>query len=260
VKTILSGFLIGLANLIPGISGGTIAVVLGIYEKLIKAIVAAFKIKLTYEQLKLLLYVGVGVVAAIFAGSKLIDISLRKASGVTYAIFFGLILGTLPLLFKQLGKIKVLHLSIGIVLFIFIEFSGLSLDLSNEFVSVAGFLAAFAMVMPGLSGSLVMLILGVYEDVVEAVSEMKLNILIPFGIGMVFGIVVCAIFMKYLYEKFPTQTKNIVFGLVLASLIKIQPFDKQAFTGYGTIMVGFLTITAAFISYRLTRLSKDSVN
>lgn len=256
----MSGLLIGLANLVPGISGGTIAVVLGIYEELIKAIVATLKIKPTREQLRLLIYVGIGLVTAIFAGSKLIDISLKRASGITYAIFFGLILGTIPLLFRQLGKIKVLHLLIGIALFLFIEFSGISLDLSKAFISIAGFLAAFAMVMPGLSGSLVMLIFGVYEDVVKAVSEIEFSILIPFGVGVVFGMVVCAIFMKYLYERFPTQTKNMVFGLVLASLIKVQPFDKQSFTWHGYIVVVLLTITAAFVSYRLTKFSRNSTN
>lgn len=256
MKNIISGMLIGVANLVPGISGGTIAVVLGVYEKLIKAIADLTRFKLNREQFKFIVMIGIGLISAILLGSKLMSIALDKATGFTYAMFFGLILGTIPFLYKNLGKVKLAYIFIGIILFLFVENSKFSFTISGIFLPFAGFAAAFAMVMPGLSGSLVMLIFGVYENIINAVSTLNFSVLIPFGIGVVFGIATCAMFMKYLYERFPDQTNNFVFGLVVASLLKIQPFDKQIFSWYGYILLFCIISTCFVLSLWFTKYTK----
>lgn len=258
MKNIISGMLIGVANLVPGISGGTIAVVLGVYEKLIKVVADLSRFKLNREQFKFIVMIGIGLLSAILLGSKLMSIALDKATGFTYAMFFGLILGTIPFLYKNLGKVKLAYIFIGVILFLFVENSKFSFTISGIFLPFAGFAAAFAMVMPGLSGSLVMLIFGVYENIINAVSTLNFSVLIPFGIGVVFGIATCAVFMKYLYERFPNQTNNFVFGLVMASLLKIQPFGKQILSWYGYILLFCIMFICFTLSLWFTKHAKKS--
>lgn len=256
MKNIISGALIGVANLVPGISGGTIAVVLGIYEKLVKAIADLTKFKLNKDQIKFIITVGMGLSIALLLGAKLMNLALDRATGFTYSAFFGLILGTIPFLFKNLGKVRFAYILVGIFLFLFVENIQFSFTVSGAFLPFAGFIAAFAMVMPGLSGSLVMLVFGVYETVVKAISTLNLPVLIPFGMGVVSGIAVCAVFMKYLYEKFPEPTKNFVFGLVAASLLKVQPFDKQVFTWYGYVLTFCIMSICFVVSLWFTKQTK----
>lgn len=257
MREIASGILIGLANLVPGISGGTIAVVLGIYEKLIRTIAEMVKFRLNRKQFKFIMMLGIGLLSALLLGSKLMSLALDKATGFTYAAFFGLVLGTLPFLFKNLGKIKFGYIFVGIFLFVFVENIKFSFKVSGIFLPISGFVAAFAMVMPGLSGSLVMLILGVYEDIINAVSALNFAVLIPFGVGVVFGIVACTLFMKYLYERFPNQTKNFVFGLVVASLLKIQPFDKQILSWYGYFVLFSIIFFSFLFSLWFTKYARQ---
>ncbi|HEY8540745.1 MAG TPA: DUF368 domain-containing protein [Pseudothermotoga sp.] len=257
MREVVSGILIGLANLVPGISGGTIAVVLGIYEKLIRTIADTVRFKLNKEQFRFIIMVGIGLLSALLMGSKLMSLALDKATGFTYAAFFGLVLGTIPFLFKSLGKIKFGYIFVGIFLFVFVENIKFSFKVSGIFLPIAGFVAAFAMVMPGLSGSLVMLIFGVYKDIINAVSALNFAVLIPFGVGVVFGIAACTLFMKYLYERFPNQTKNFVFGLVVASLLKIQPFDKQTFSFYGYFLLSGVILFSFLFSLWFTKYAKQ---
>lgn len=258
MKEIISGVLIGLANLIPGISGGTIAVVLGIYEKLVRSIADLAKLRPSREQFKFIILIGIGIVGALLLGSKLMSIALKQATGYTYAAFFGLVLGTLPFLFKKAGKLRLIYLFGGVVLLVFVENLKLSFKLSGVFLPLTGFVAAFAMIMPGLSGSLIMLIFGAYENVINAVSTLNFSILVPFGIGVVFGILVCALFMKYLYERFPDQTRSFVLGLVMASLIKIQPFNKQVFHWYGYVLLILVILLSFFLSLWFTKYTRES--
>lgn len=256
IREFICGFLIGLANLVPGISGGTIAVVLGIYEKLIMAIVGILKLKFSKDQLKMVSFVGAGLAISIVLGSKFVNWSLNHAAGFTYAAFFGFVVGTVPFLAKQLGKIKIHYIVFGIIIFLFLEYSSISFNTSKFLFPVVGFISAFAMVIPGLSGSLVMLIFGVYNDVLSAVSSMKIDLLFLFGFGAIFGLIFASIFMKYLFEKFLVQTRNFIFGLVIASLLKIQPFDKQSFSLYGYLCVMVVIIITGLASFQLAKSSK----
>ncbi len=257
MSSIIAGILIGMANLVPGISGGTVAVVLGVYEKLIKAIADLVRFRLNRDQFNFIIMVGAGILIALLLGSKLMSTALSKAAGFTYAAFFGLVLGTVPFLFKKLGRLEFAYILAGIVLFIFVENIRFSVKISSALLPLTGFVAAFAMVMPGLSGSLVMLIFGVYEKIINAVSVLNFSVLIPFGVGAVVGIIVCVFFMKYLFERFPSQTRNFVLGLVMASLLKIQPFDKQTFSWYGYLVLFCIIFVSFLFSVWFTKSAKQ---
>ena len=181
MRFFFAGFLIGVANLIPGVSGGTMAVLTGVYEKLITSISNILKFQ--WKDIKLLLVVGVGALSSIFLLSKFFEYSLDKFPFYMYSFFFGLIFASLFYLKKD-TKISIIPLLIGIVVVIIPYFLPHSSDSSIIRMIFAGFAGGAAMVIPGLSGSLMMLLFGVYGDIIGAISNFEVKILLIFGIAL----------------------------------------------------------------------------
>ena len=174
---VIKGFIMGIANVIPGVSGGTLALTLGIYEKLIKAISHFFKnLK---DNIKFLLPLGIGMVLAVITMSNVIDYSFKKFPLPTTLFFMGLVIGGVPLLYKRVQGTKeskkVSSYVIGAITFIFVITLALSEQLFNinltanlsnmnffEYILLflVGIIAAATMVIPGVSGSLVLMLLG----------------------------------------------------------------------------------------------------
>ncbi len=254
MKTLLGGILIGFANLIPGVSGGTIAVVLGVYEKIINAIVSLMKLKISKDQVIFLIQLAAGIGVALLAGSKLMSYLLSFYPAVAYSAFCGLVLGTLPDFYKQIPKLRTIYVLIGVTVLLIVEFSKTAtLNLGKPALFIGGILAAIAMVLPGLSGSLVMLIFGIYENVLTALTTLQLSVLIPFGTGVILGIAIAITGMRYLLKNFRNQTYNLILGLLLASIIKIQPFDKQQMT-VSVVILSLLTIgVTGFLSFSMSK-------
>ncbi|MGB9789739.1 MAG: DUF368 domain-containing protein [Thermotoga caldifontis] len=252
---ILRGFLIGLTNLIPGVSGATMAVILGIYEKLIGTVSNLMRFRFTREQILFIATVGTGIVTAIFAGSIGMKKLLEAYPAVAYAIFFGLILGSLPGLFREIGKFRVIHFTIGATLMVAVELMPRAVQLSQTFLFLAGVVAACAMVLPGISGSLILLILGAYGPVIEGVAKLNLSIVVPFGIGVILGIVLMAIIMDWFTKTFPSQTRSFTFGLVVASIFKIEPFTKEQIDFPKLIAILSIVALTSYSSFRLSKRS-----
>lgn len=124
--------------------------------------------------------------------------------------------------------------------------------LSGAYVLLTGIIAACAMILPGLSGSLVLLILGVYDDILDALVNLELATVVPFGIGVILGIALMALLMDWLVEKFPNQTRSFTFGLVVASIIKLEPFTKQNMNLAELAFVLLIVSAAAYLSFRLS--------
>lgn len=258
MRYFISGFLIGLANLIPGVSGSTVAVLIGIYERLIGAISSFFSFKATRKDLFFLILVVIGAVAAVFAGSSGMKFLLQHHQFVTYAVFFGLIVGSLPSLFKRLRKVLIVPIFIGIVLVVVpqllnIEFS---IERSPLLLGIGGAAAASAMVLPGLSGSLILLVLGFYDEVIAAISTVDLRVLVPFGIGVVVGIVLFVKLVDFALRRFKDWTNNFIVGLVVGSLYVVYPFALDSkgnvFLGLALMVVGALA-TALIDRYGTNR-------
>ena len=209
---IIKGFLLGIANIIPGVSGGTLAMTLGIYQDLIGAISHFFK-KLK-KNLKLLIPLGIGMVAAILLGSKVITYCLDKFPFPTTLFFIGLIVGGIPLLTKKVKgkKLKPINIASFLLPFSIVMIMTLLnpgnniVDLSTITVMnfllliVIGMIAAATMVIPGVSGSFVLMLLGFYKPIVGTIgnltdySQLGHNFLVlaPFGIGVLIGFVLIA--------------------------------------------------------------------
>jgi len=238
---VIKGFIFGIANIIPGVSGGTLAITLGFYEDLINAISHFFEN--WKKHLKLIIPIGVGCVLSVLLMSKIINYSLDKFPFPTTLFFIGLILGGIPLLYKRVRKNKV-NLTNGIIFAIafaiVITFTFLQSG-NNVFLLVnlnfldyiilflVGMVAAAVMVIPGISGSFVLMLLGFYKPIVEVISSLtkfnqigqNLLILIPFGIGILVGIVLIAKLIEFLFKKFEVKTYFAILGFVIASIVAI---------------------------------------
>ena len=245
IKNLLKGMVIGIANIIPGVSGGTMAVSMGIYDKLIHCLTHLFsEFK---ENLKFVVPIGIGVVIALAGLPFVITPAFEHFPLQTNALFIGLIVGGLPAVWKKVkgNSVRISHILPFLFFFLLVvgmaalgETEGKAADLSLSVMSVVklflvGIIASATMVIPGVSGSMVLLILGYYNPIVATIKEFVeallsfdmpeilrcCGILIPAGIGIVVGIFAIAKLIEILFEKFPLQAYWAIIGLIAASPI-----------------------------------------
>lgn len=237
----IKGFIIGIANIIPGVSGGTLAITLGIYERLINTISHFFKN--IVENIKFLIPIGIGAVLSLAILSNVIGYSMEHYRIPTTLFFAGLIIGGIPLLLKKIkGHTKsitnwsIFLLMLAFVLsFTFIKSGDNLVSFANMnlfdygLLFIVGIVASATMIIPGISGSFVLMLLGYYEPIINTVRSLthfenignNLLILIPFGIGILAGAVVIAKLIEFLIKKYETQTYFGIIGFVIASVISI---------------------------------------
>ena len=279
----IKGFIMGIANIIPGVSGGTLAIILGIYEEFIGALSHFFKN--FKKNLIFLIPVALGMLAAIATMSNVIDYSLNHFTVATVLFFVGLVVGGIPML---LGKVKgkkdnkkirnyvAFIFTFSIVIFMAVAKLIFSTDFSISLGHVGlaglillflvGILAAGTMVIPGVSGSLVLMLIGYYEPVIKTIKNLvhfknvSHNLLIVgvFGLGILIGIVSIARLFEYLFKKHETTTYFGVLGFIFASVIAIpiSTFTSidvtfkvfELIVGIGMLLVGLL------ISYNLSEI------
>ncbi len=242
---VIKGFFMGIANVIPGVSGGTIALILGIYEKFISTISNIFKdIK---SNIKFLLPIFIGMGLSIITTSKIVSYSYDHFPLPTIMFFVGLVFGGIPMLLKNVSNKKesknLSNYIIAIITFLLVIFMSsykLIFSISGEvnFASMnfsgyillflVGIIAAATMVIPGISGSLVLMILGYYYPVINTINALfkedfvhNALILGIFGIGVVIGIVLISKLLEMLFKKYKVKTYFGVLGFVFASVIAI---------------------------------------
>ena len=249
ITDIIKGMFIGIANIIPGVSGGTIALSMGIYDKLIGAVSNFLKDwkKSVVTLLPIIAGCGIGLIGFTFA----IEYLLTEHTFVTCMTFIGLILGGLPVLVRQLkSKLQNRGSSIGIsdiisflALFAFAVILPLmgsdqevmkSLTASPGLMLIMfflGIIASATMVIPGVSGSMVLMILGYYYGIIESIKTFlealktldipvltnSFLVLAPFGIGVLLGIFLIAKLITFLFEQYGVQTYCAILGLILSS-------------------------------------------
>ncbi len=241
----LKGAAMGAANVIPGVSGGTIAFITGIYEKLINSIKAfdleGLKLILRGEIIAFAKRANLSFLASIFAGVAVSILSLAKLLEflfctypvLTLAFFFGLILSSIFLVGKQISHwnlSSVLMLIIGAGVAVGISF--LNPANSNEgffYLVICGMVAMSSMILPGLSGSYVLLIMGNYLLVMSAIGDLNIAVLGPVGLGAVLGLLVFTRLISWLFEKFKDGTIGLLTGFVAGSLLIIWPWKTTLY-------------------------------
>ena len=269
---ILEGMIIGIANIIPGVSGGTLMITLGLYEEVIDTISHFFKN--FKKNLKFVIPLAIGMVLSILLLSKVISVCLDKYPFPTVLFFVGLILGGIPLLWNKAKAAKgkwsnwvVFGITFAIVLtFAFLKSGNYEVSLNNLnllgyiYLFIIGIISAATMVIPGISGSFVLMLLGYYEPIVNTIKDLtnfsllghNLLILIPFGLGIIIGIVLIAKLIEYLLHRYPVKTYYGVLGFVLASLVAIiKPILITTPSIIEIVISVILIITGILIAYKL---------
>lgn len=273
IKNLLKGVVIGIANIIPGVSGGTMAVSMGIYDKLIHCLTHLFsEFK---ENLKFVIPIGIGVVIALAGLPFVITPAFEHFPLQTNALFIGLIVGGLPAVWKKVkgNSVRISHILPFLFFFLLVvgmaamgETEGKAADLSLSVSSVVklflvGIIASATMVIPGVSGSMVLLILGYYNPIVATIKEFVeallsfdmprilrcCGILIPAGIGIVVGIFAIAKLIEILFEKFPLQAYWAIIGLIAASPIAILLVADLGTVSVIGVLTSIVTLLIGFV-------------
>lgn len=276
-KNIIFGAIIGVANVIPGVSGGTMAVVLGIYDVLISAISNFTKnIK---SSLKLLIPIAIGGGAGILLFAKLLSYCLDNHYMLTNFFFVGVILGSIPLIFlKAIGETKesrdTFKLNLGhiisflatLAIMIYMLFSSNITEnttiitsltpFSFFYLLLSGAIAAICMIIPGISGSFVLVLLGAYSTIITAVDNLNVLILLPVVIGIILGILLGAKVIEKILVKYSSQAYFAILGFVLGSIPVIinNIYLLDAFKGGIYILLSVIIIVfGTCLSYFSTR-------
>lgn len=234
LRNLFCGAVIGVAEIIPGVSGGTMAVLLGIYDKLI-GMISHLKRDFT-AAVRFLFPLVAGMGISILALSHLIGYLLAHYPMAVNFFFLGLVLGILPMLLRRAnaggfraGRAWPVLVTLGVMvlLTLFSDLGSgsalvteLSLPVFLRFMAV-GFLAAVCLILPGISGSMIMVIFGTYDSVIEAIRTLNILMLLPVGIGVLLGLVFGSKMVDYCLRRFPCATYWAITGLVVGSVFPL---------------------------------------
>lgn len=275
----LKGFGMGTANVIPGVSGGTIAIITGIYADIVNSL-DALSSPATWESLSkgefksfwdkikgnFLLALGLGIVVSIFSLAKLMTIIMVNYPILTWAFFFGLILASAYLIFRKVEKwtgTDVMLVAAGTVIAAVIcTLSPTETPDTPLMFFLSGAIAICTMILPGISGSFVLLFLGKYDNIMSAISNLDIPVLAWFALGCVIGIIAFAKLLHFLLQKWEKPTMLFLLGFVLGSLIKVWPWNNMDLIHDGNLHVpGAIICCAGGIMlvmgiYKISRIKK----
>ncbi len=245
VGLIAKGFCMGAADVVPGVSGGTMAVILGIYQRLVEAIRAfdlTFLTLLTGGQVRsasrhvdlgFLLPLGVGIASALLFFTRVVPLPsiIRTHPVPVYSLFFGLIVASIIVLlmsFKNFRGSDGLALAFGCIIgFGVVNLVPTATPETTWFVFLSGALAICAMILPGISGSFILLILQKYAYIFDAVGRLDFAILLPFGLGAATGLLLFSRVLTWLLRSYYRVTLHTIVGLLIGSLWVIWPFQER---------------------------------
>lgn len=248
IKNIIGGIAIGIANVIPGVSGGTMMVILGIFDHMMSAISGIFKLHNPHrkEDILFLCQVLLGAVIGLIGFAKVISFLFDHFQVQTMFWFVGLVGFSIPVFWKSESKnekIKWVPFLIGMAIIFLIKFLApeAAADVNPQFPALSlfyclkmifvGMIGGAAMLLPGISGSMVLLIIGEYylfKSLLANVLSFQLIVLVPLAflaVGILFGIILSAKLTKVLLEKYHTATISVLLGLIIASTIILIPFN-----------------------------------
>lgn len=251
IANFLKGIGVGSANVIPGVSGGTIALITGIFERLINALksfnLTAIKLFFTgkfkefakYIDLWFLVSVGCGVIVAILSIARLFEFMFAEYPIYLWSFFFGMILVSIYYVGITIEKWDwkvILSFIIGTAIALFIAFGTPAQENSNLiYLIICGAVATCSMILPGLSGSFVLVLMGNYQLVmIDAVNDMNLKILLPVVIGGVVGLLAFSHLLSWIFKKYRNITIAVLTGFILGSMPIIYPWKHDVITYYGS--------------------------
>ena len=268
IKLFFKGVFMGIADAIPGVSGGTIALLLGIYEELISTIsglnfnlITKLKnngFKSFWESLNgnFLITLVLGIVISLILFVKISASLLTSHPLYVWSFFLGLILATVYIIYKLIESWNLVNIISTLLMIVFsIILTSNSLNISNDtnlfYILICGIIASSAMILPGISGSLILVILGVYKILVEALDNLDIKIISSFLVGAVIGLISFSKILKWLFKNYKSLAYSIMLGLVIGSIEKIWPWNKSfsaelsnldLFLSISLVILGFIIV------------------
>jgi putative membrane protein len=276
LRCLLGGALMGLANLVPGISGGTMLLAAGIYPRFIQALADLSGLRLRKGSFAVLGLVGVAAAVAILLGAGPVKDAVVEHRWAMYSLFIGLTLGGVPVLWQMArpatnpfwaGMVAGLLVMAGLA---WLQIYGASSAESREGVVmmfVAGVAGASAMILPGVSGGYLLLVLGVYVPVLSAIDALKealrandlasasepvLSVVLPVGVGVAIGVLIVSNLIKVVLERYEQPTLGVLMGLLVGAVFGLWPFQEGVAPKVGEMFKG-----QALTAERLAELGPD---
>ncbi len=262
------GLFMGSADIVPGVSGGTIALITGIYERLVGAIsnirfrwvkpLLKLDFKSFVSELKadidfpffIPLILGIGI--AFLSLSKVIGYCLDVYTAYTFAFFLGLIIASAYILFTQIEELNIVNIVLVIVFavltWIFVGLNPIAANHSLPVLFLSAIVAICAMILPGISGSFILLLLGQYEYMLGCLSSFKLVEIIVFVVGAVIGLLGFSRFVKYAFENYRSATISVLMGIMVGTIhlpinnIMSSINGSSSFLILGLVIIGFALI------------------
>lgn len=242
ILLIIKGYAMGAADVIPGVSGGTIAFITGIYEELISSIksinIVAIKLLFTFKlndfwkhiNGNFLMAVCSGVALAILSLAKIMTVLLTEYPIFVWSFFFGLIIASSLLVAKDVKKLNfanIVSFLIGVTIAYYITKATPSQTPDNWwFIVLSGAIAICAMILPGISGSFILLLMGKYMYIMDAISHFRISVIALFATGATIGIISFSHILSWLLKKYPNITVTLLTGFMVGSLNKVWPWKK----------------------------------
>lgn len=276
LRCLLGGALMGLANLVPGISGGTMLLAAGIYPRFIQALADLSALRIRKSSIAVLGLVGVAAAIAILLGAGTIKDAVVEHRWAMYSLFIGLTLGGVPVLWRMarpatsafwFGMLAGLLVMAALA---WLQFAGTNSGESRDgmvMMFVAGVAGASAMILPGVSGGYLLLVLGVYVPVLSAIDALKealkasdlasasdplVAVVLPVGIGVAIGVLLISNLIKVVLERYEQPTLGVLMGLLVGAVFGLWPFQEGVAPKVGEMFKGQI-----LSAERLAELSAD---
>ena len=239
----------GFADLMPGVSGGTIALILGVYKKLIESIdaisVKTLTLDLFWEKINgnFLVSLFTGILSAVFTLSFLIDYLIHTYPIALWSFFLGLLVNSIFILKRLVNNWSYLNIGLlvlgAVISFFLTQITPKGTDIGLIYIFFCGFFGIIAMILPGISGAYILLILGAYQTIInlikmalKSLSSFNLDLLIPvytklfiFGFGVLVGLRIFSSILKWLFDNENDKTMSILIGLMIGAIHKIWPWQ-----------------------------------
>ncbi len=259
IKTIIQGFLIGCAKIIPGFSGSLLAITFGVYKKTL-TILSNIK-KITLKNIIYVFFLGIGIIIGIILFSYIIKHLLKTSYFLIMLLFIGLIIGSIKDLIckvQSYNKIKgTIYFILSFLLVIIFSFNhGNTINSISTIVYLPlGFLEAFTTLIPGISGTVIYMILGVYDLILNLYIEFNILNLILFGLGFIIGVLILSKILTLILKKYSIQLFIVILGFMCASIISLIKDVLSIDVYFPDILFGILfLIIGYFISNKLNHL------
>jgi putative membrane protein len=261
---VISGILIGGGAILPGVSGGVLAVIFGIYRPMMELF--SHPIKALKKHLSLFIPVGIGVAIGFVGFAKVLGTLFEKYEIQTLWVFVGIIFGTVPMLLKtareetgktQKGDLDALVGSFGTLLAVLVLLNtgqGIKMSLNPMTAFLSGIIWGFSLIVPGLSSSSLLIFMGLYDHIMSAVGALNFSVIVPLLLGIALVAALCARAVEKLFQKHFSYASHAVVGLVLASTLTIIP---RPITVWGLALAAIGFVLAALLDRWQASIQRD---